>query len=178
MAEVLVDIAHSYSKVAMYTDADYFFDRLFDEHAESDFAHWGMIYKGEQFESSGYGSKAVAFYEKALYEAKERTIAATAAYHLIQYYLDMGQAKKAAEYAEMILGGNRSFFTNTVDVSIEMALKFASNNHFKTAADIAGALLEDMERTDDHYEELLKNRGMWLVITSYSIHYTKLYDGH
>ncbi len=165
MAEVLVDIAHAYSKVAMYTDADYFFDRLFDEHADSDFAHRGMIYKGEQFESSGYGSKAVMFYEKALYEAKDRTIASTAAYHLSQYYLDVGQAKKAAGYAEMILGGNRNFFSNTMDSSIEMALKFASNNHFKMAADIAGALLESMERSDDNYEELLKNRGMWLAET-------------
>jgi len=52
VAEILSLIANAYGKSGLVSDADYFFDRLFSEHADSPYVYWAYIYKGELFESS------------------------------------------------------------------------------------------------------------------------------
>jgi predicted negative regulator of RcsB-dependent stress response len=165
IAEVLADTANAYSKIALFTDADYFFDRLFDEHKESPFAHLGLVYKAQQLESAGNSSKAMEYYERALREAKERNTASLAAYRIVLMALEQGKTKKAVTYAQKIVNGNRDYFISKRQSSIDMALNFASRTQFKIAADIAGALLDNMTRSDDYYEELLRNRGVWLAET-------------
>ncbi len=167
MAEVLADTANAYSKIALYTDADYFFDRLFDEHKGSRFAHLGYIYKAEQLQNSGNSKKTLKFYKKALKETTEKAIAAQAAYQIILLNLDLGKAKKALKYVKMILDGNRKYFSSRESESIELAMKFSSYNYYQIAADIAGALLESIDKTNDNYEILLKNRGIWLAQTKH-----------
>jgi len=167
MAEVLADTANAYSKIALYTDADYFFDRLFDEHKGSRFAHLGYIYKAEQLQNSGNSKKALKFYKKALKETTEKAIAAQATYQIILLNLDLGKAKKALKYVKMILDGNRKYFSSRESESIELAMKFSSYNDYQIAADIAGALLESIDKTNDNYEILLKNRGIWLAQTEH-----------
>ncbi|MDP3292061.1 MAG: hypothetical protein Q8M43_08520 [Sulfuricurvum sp.] len=62
VAEVLAYTANAYSKIGQILDADYFFDRLFDEQIDSPFAAQGMIFKAEQSESSGDLKKAMMFH--------------------------------------------------------------------------------------------------------------------
>jgi len=167
MAEVLADTANAYSKIALYTDADYFFDRLFDEHKDNRFSHLGYIYKAEQLENAGNNKKALGFYKRALKKSNERSIAAQAAYQIILLELELGKAKKAVKYVKMILDGQRSYFSSRELESIELAMKFTSYDDYQSAADIAGALLESMDKSNDEYEILLKNRGVWLAETEH-----------
>jgi len=167
MAEVLADTANAYSKIALYTDADYFFDRLFDEHQDSRFSHLGYIYKAEQLQNAGNNKKALGFYKRALKKSNERSIAAQAAYQIILLELELGNAKKTVKYVKMILDGERSYFSSRELESIELAMKFTSYDDYQSAADIAGALLESMDKSNDEYEILLKNRGIWLGETEH-----------
>ncbi|MEA3523408.1 MAG: flagellar protein [Campylobacterota bacterium] len=165
MAEVLADTANAYSRISLFTDADYFYDRLFDEHKESRYMHLGLIYKAKQLQNSGNSEKALTFYKRAFKQSNELGIAALAAYQIILLEFELGHAKKADKYIKMILAGERSYFISRKQESLELALKLTSYSNYQSAADIAGALLEFMDKDDDGYEELLKNRGMWLSET-------------
>lgn len=165
IAEVLSMIAKSYAKVGMTTDADYFFDRLFSEHTDSEYTNLGFLYKGEILESSGASSKALEFYLKALNQTKDLSIAALAAYKLAFYKVFYANVKEAAEYVEKILGAKNEFFYEHLDKSLELMYLFEEEQDYVSAAGIAGALLKEMPPSTDIYEELLSLRGVWLSKT-------------
>jgi len=167
MAEVLADTANAYSKIALYTDADYFFDRLFSEHKESRFNDLGLIYKAQQLENAGNSKKALVYYKRALKQTKELEIAAQAAYQIVLLELEHGRAKKSVKYLKMILNAQADYFATRKKESIDLAMKYADLNDYQSAADIAGALLKTMKKSDDNYESLLKNRGIWLSETEH-----------
>lgn len=163
--EVLSLTAQAYAKIGLDSDADYFFDRLFSEHQDSPYAKWGFIYKAEMFEASGADSKALTYYLKALNETKDIDIAATAAYKLASFHISKLDKSKSSEYIMKIIKAKPSFFMNDMFKSTEMMYTYADNGYYKTAAAIAKALLDEMERENDEYEELLKDRGIWLSKT-------------
>jgi tetratricopeptide (TPR) repeat protein len=165
MAEVLADTANAYSKIALYTDADYFFERLFDEHKDSKYYDLGLIYKAEQLQNAGNNKKALSYFKRALRHTKERDTAALAAYQIILLELELGSVKKADKYIKMILENDSNYFFTRKNESIELAMKLTSYNDYKSAAAIAGALLKLMDKSDENYELLLKNRGVWLSET-------------
>ena len=163
IAEVLVYTAHAYSKLGMFSDADYFYDHLFNEHANSYFAYLGYLYKADQLAESGSWKKALNFYAKVLNETNDTTLASTAAFKLAQYYLDHAKREKAIRFLNKILEGNRSYFYEHFDAAYDMAMALSDHGNYKTAAAIAGALLDAMTPRHERYEEVLKNRGIWLA---------------
>ncbi len=163
--EVLAYTAHAYSQIGLYTDADYFFDRLFTEHEGERFATLGKIYKAEQLEDSGNSKKAITYYEEALNEAKDIDIAAQAAFRISRYYLDFGKTERAAEYARKIIDGNPGYFSEQLLESRDMALAFANRGDFDTAADITAVLLDTLNPGHEFYEPMLRDLGVWLAQT-------------
>lgn len=163
--EVLALTARAYGKNGQEVDADYFYDRLFSEHENSPFAKWGYVYRGEMLEESGASSKAIELYKKALQETKVITIAATAAYNLAKYELSYSNLKEATIYVDKILNAKPSFFITKLDTSLRMIDDFVQEDGFLSAANIAKALLDEMKGNEDNYEELLKNRALWLSKT-------------
>ncbi|MBU0720875.1 tetratricopeptide repeat protein [bacterium] len=163
--EVLSLSAKAYSKIGLSTDADYFFDRLFSEHKDSEYCKWGYIYMGEMLEESGSASKALEFFEKALQETNDIDIAAYAAYKLARYKISYSNSKEAAKYIEKILNAKPVFFMDDLKDSKEMMYLFAEEKHFVIAADIAKVILENTTTSDDDYEVLLSKRGIWLSMS-------------
>lgn len=169
IAEVLSLTAKSYYKLGQSTNADYFFDRLFDEHAESEYAKWGLVYKGEMLEESGASSKAIPFYAKALNETNDLEIAATAAFNLAKFNLNQLQKDKASQYIAKIVKAKPSYFKEHYDESKDLMDQFASEGEFKSAADIAEALLDGKDKDDDDAEWLLMNQGIWLSKSEHKV---------
>jgi len=165
VAEVLSLIAKSYHMINMSIDADYFFDRLFSEHEESPYTKWGYIYKGEMLEASGASSRALDFYKKALEETKDIDIAVNAAYKLAKYKVSYSNPKEASEYIMKILSSKPSFFIEDYKSSMDIIYSFIDENDYETAATIAKALLDQMQKDNDEYEFLLKDRALWLCKT-------------
>lgn len=164
IAEVLSLMARAYAKLGQNSNADYFYDRLFTEHTQSKFAQWGYIYKGEMLEESGGISKAVKYYKKALYETKDLEVAASAAYHLASLYL-VYKPTEASAYAMKILKAKPDYFMKDFKSSVKMMKEFASKGYYETAAAIAAALLNEIDATYDEYEEVLKDKALWLAKT-------------
>lgn len=165
IAEVVSLIANAYSKNGLETDADYFFDRLFSEHADSVYAKWGYIYKGEMLEASGGSSKAVEFYKRALNETNDLEVAATAAFRLADYYSGTTKLQKSIVYIDKIIKAKPSFFIQYLKTSMEMMHQFADDEKYDTAIAIAKALIDEMNRKNDEYEKLLRDRALWLTKT-------------
>ncbi len=166
VAEVLALSARSYALNNLSGQADYFFDRLFDEHADSPYAKWGYIYKGEMLEESGSASKALKYYEKALQETSSIDIASTAAYKLARYKMSKSDKKEATKYIMKIIKAKPSYFVLEYETSLDMMYDLADMNEYISAAAIAKALIDETNRDYDEYEALLKNRGIWLAKTS------------
>jgi len=162
--EVLSLIAKAYGKIGQNTDADYFFDRLFSEHKGNKYAQWGYIYKGEMLEGSGANREAVKYYKKALYATKSLEVAAAAAYHLTEILM-AHSPKKAAQYAMKIIQAKPSFFMENIKASFNMMKTLSAAGEYTTAAAIADAMLKSMGPTYDEYEDLLKDKALWLAKT-------------
>ena len=165
--EVLALTANAYAKNGLNIDADYFFDRLFSEHADSVYAQWGYIYKGEMLESGGAVKKALIFYLKALNTTKNIDVAVMAAFHLAQYYLNKSNFTKASEYLEKIVKVKPQFFIEHKKTTLEIMDSFVQEWHYQTAVDLAKSLLHYMNKKDDDYEKLLRNYALWLTKTKH-----------
>lgn len=163
IAEVLAYTANAYSKIGQSVDADYFFDRLFNEQEGSQFASLGMIYKAEQLEASGDIKKAVGSYQKALSTSKDIAVATQAAFKLAEIELNSGNTKKSAQYIEKIVSANPNSMADQRDKAMEMATIFSDRNDPKTAIRIYEALYNATEKKSPDKELLLRNIGVQLA---------------
>ena len=166
IAEVLSLIAYSYGKIGMISDADYFFDRLFSEHATNKYAQMGYIYKGELSEESGGIKKAQKYYKKALYTTKDVDVAVEAAYHLAMLKLQM-KPKEAIPYLEKILKVKPHYFKEHFTSSLQLIQDLASHDLYEIASKIATALLDEINPTYDEYEDVLAYKGLYLAHTKH-----------
>lgn len=163
--EVLSLVARSYFREGFNTDADYFFDRLFSEHADSVYAKWGLVYKGEMYESLGSASKAKSSYELALKKTNNIDVAVAAAYRLAKYLVTAGKNKAADKYINKIAKAKPSYFKEMMLESMDMMYDLADNEDYEAAAVIAKAIYEHINSDYDEYEVLLRDRGVWLSKT-------------
>lgn len=163
VAEVLAYTANAYSKIGQNIDADYFYDRLFDEHADSPFASLGMVYKAQQLEVSGNPKKAMQFYEKALASSSEVEVASDAAFRLAKMELDRGNTKKSKQYIDKIATANPKYFANVRDVAMDMVQTFSDRNYPLTAAKITESFLAGTTAKTPEHELLLRNLGLYLA---------------
>ncbi|QFR50107.1 flagellar protein [Sulfurimonas lithotrophica] len=183
IAEVLSLTAKAYANLGQGTNADYFFDRLFDEHPNSVYSKWGLLYKGDMLEDEGAVSKAVVYYERALNETNDIDVAVNAAFNLAKYNLNLFKKEKANEYISKILKAKPSFFKEHYNASRDLMEQFLEEKEYKSAADIAGALLNGQGKDDDDAEWLLRSQGVWLSKSENKIEaleplkkYLKLYE--
>lgn len=167
VAEVLSLVARAYSKIGLNTDADYFFDRLFSEHADSVYSKWGYIYKGQMKEASGAASEAYDYYLKALNETKNIDVAVAAAYRIAKYMFNFKSVKDASEYIEKIIRTKPGYFAEHMRDAIKFMHQFANDEDYKTAADMSKAISDKINIGYDEYEGLVKDRGLWLAKTKY-----------
>jgi tetratricopeptide (TPR) repeat protein len=160
--EVLSITAKSYASLGQSTNADYFFDRLFEEHTDNLYAKWGLVYKGEMLEDEGISSKAVDYYDRALSQTDNIDIAATAAFNLSKYYLYKMEKQKASKYIEKIFNAKPEYFKSRYDESKELMQQFAVDGEYRSAAYIANALRDGQNKDDEDAEWLLMSEGIWL----------------
>ncbi|AFV96557.1 MULTISPECIES: tetratricopeptide repeat protein [unclassified Sulfuricurvum] len=159
LAEVLAYMGNAYGKVGQSTDADYFFDRLFNEQSESPFASLGMIYKAEQLENSGSSKQAMIYYQRSLATSSDVGIASKAAFRLAQIELANGNTKQAAHYIEKITSANSKYLKEVLEDAMLMAETFYDRNDPKTALRITEALLSVIDPKSSVHPQLLKNLG-------------------
>lgn len=163
--EVLSLLAKSYGKVGLNSDADYFYDRLFSEHADSVYAKWGYIYLAESLEAAGNLSRPQTLYEKAIRETDSIEVAVEAAFRLAKIHISNSKIKEAAEQVDKIAKARATYFSEQKYKSIDMMYDLYDSGDYISAATIAKAIFEHMDPNDEEYEELSRNIGIWLSQT-------------
>lgn len=160
--EVLSLMGRAYALMGMNTDADYFFDRLFSEHRDTEFSHLAEIYKGNLLEESGDSPKAEKYYKLAINTTADIEIATMAAYDLANNLISRSKKEEAAEYIMKIVKAKPDIFMNDLDKSMEMMQSFENWSDYITASAIAKSIIDEIDHKHDDYERLLRDRAIWL----------------
>ncbi|BBG66647.1 paralysed flagella protein PflA [Hydrogenimonas sp.] len=161
LPEVLLILARVYSATGFESDANYFFDRLIEEHKGDRFADLGLIYLGDQLYINGKTKEAIKRYLEAYYGTKELDIASLAAYKLAIRYLDMGKTEKGVEYIRKIWEKNPGFILKDKEDAHEIAKQLAARKVFDLAIEIDKALLNRLKKLDDLYERIIFEIAEW-----------------
>ena len=163
--EVLAYMANAYSAVGLQADATYFYERLFKEFPNSKYAALGMIFLGDQQVAGGKAKEAKHFFEKALYKTKDVEIASMAAVRLAKISLEQGDVDRAAKLYHKIIEGNGIYLLHDVAENYDVARSFANRAKQKTAADILTSMTENLPQSDDRYETMVRDIGLYLSET-------------
>ena len=161
LPEVLLLLARVYSATGFVSDANYFFNRLIEEHKGTRYANLGLIYLGDQLYINGKSKEAMASYMEAYYNAEDLDVASLAAYKLALRYLDQGKTKKAVEYLRKIWKKNPEFLLKNREDAHDIAKQLAARHVYDLAIAIDKALLERLKKLDDLYETVLFEIAEW-----------------
>jgi tetratricopeptide (TPR) repeat protein len=164
--EVLSLLGRAYALMGMNTDADYFFDRLFSEHKDSEFTNRARIYKGNMLEESGDSPKAEKFYHLALNSTEDIDIASNAAYDLSNNLISRSKKEDAVKFTDKIVNAKPDYFIKDMDKSLEMIESFKNWEEYEIAAAVAKAIIDEIDYKDDNYEKLLRDNAIWLSKTN------------
>lgn len=161
MPEVLMLIAKSYLDMGFYSDGNYFLDMLLSEHPESNFTQWAILMYADSLYKNGKKKEAVKLFEDVLYASKDLDTASEAALRLAKYSLNKGKITKAKEYLKKVLNANKEFVFKDEEAAYALAQSLANKELYSIAASIATTLLSKAKKSDENYEALLKNTGLW-----------------
>ena len=165
MAEVLAYTANAYSAVGLQVDGTYFYERLFKEFEKSKFAALGMIFLGDEFHSSGKAKQAVQYFEKALYATEDIEVASMAAIRLAKISLEQGDVQRSAELYNKIVEGNAKFLQYNVEKNYDNARALTNRGEPKAGANLLTGIIKHLSASDDRYEPIMKDIGVWLAKT-------------
>lgn len=163
VAEVLAYTANAHSKLGQSGDADYFYDRLFDEHADSPYTAVGMIFKARELEAAGSPKRALQFYQKALEISRDVAVASKAAFKLAQMELENGNTESAKQYVDKIIKANPAYFSEVRTDAMNMSDTFVYRKEHNTGIRISEALLKEAKQKTPEHEMLLRNLGLRLA---------------
>ena len=161
--EVLLYTAYVHSKLGFLAYAKYYFQRLFEEHKDSEFSNLGYVYYGDDRIYQGKRAEAIRYYKKALYSTKDKMIATKAAYRLGNVYLKSLKPDEAEFYLRKVVEGNPDYFNRKPEANYKLAKDLADFNKTIIASDIMKIILKgkSFDVLDD-YENMLKDLAVWL----------------
>lgn len=159
--EVLMLIAKSYLDIGFKSDANYFLDILVSEHEDSSFTKRAILDFADSLYNSREENKAIKLYMDVLYSAKDLDVAAQAAIRLAEKAMSRGEDQEARDYLLKVLGANEKYLLEDKEEAYELAKRLALNGLHDVAAKVADVLLEDVNKSDDNREELMRDSGIW-----------------
>jgi len=165
MPEVLAYTANAFSAVGIQKDAEYFYDRLFKEYEKSKFAALGMVFLGDEYHSKGKPKEAARYLEQALYASDDIEVASMAAIRLAKMSLEQGDLERSAKLYNKIIEGNAKYLQHQVETNYDNARALANRGHQKTGANILKGMIKHLPVSDDRYEPMMKDIGLWLAQT-------------
>ena len=159
--EIMLELAHSYQKVGLFKDMEYFFDRLLEEHKGTPQSIRADIFIGDSYAGIGRMEEALEYYEKALANATELKTAALASNRLAEYYQSKGALKKTKMYYQKIISTYPEYFQGEIDIKFALAEELAQAGFPLIAAGIADILRKPLGKLSKDKEKLLYYAGIW-----------------
>ena len=161
LKNVLLLLAKAYSKIGLYSEASYFFNRIITEYPNSKEAELAKIYLADQLFTLGDDKKALKLYKEVLFSTKDLNIASLAATRLAEKYMNKGEVKKALNFYEKVYRANKEFLLKDKNKAFELAKTLAKNKLYSLAIKIGEDLLKKLKPLNDIYEPLLYYLALW-----------------
>lgn len=157
LPQVLLIMAKAYAQVGFLSDANYFFDRLVDEHGGSYYGDLASIEYGLYRDRRGDRDIAIETILDTFYDTKYLEVASKAADELANIHLDNRESDKALPYIDTIWTNNKNYFSQKLDKQIEYANRLSQiAQGYALALQMYKDALERLDRHEDpEYEEVL-----------------------
>lgn len=159
IAEVLAYTADAYSKVGLSNDADYFYDRLFEEHIKSPYAAQGMYFRARYLEKTGNSNLAMKYYRRGLAVTKDVSLASEIAFRLAVLEMQKGRLEQAKGYIDNIANVYPEHFREVSSDALDLVNRLVEKQEYMSAAKIVNALIKTAIEKSDEHEILLRKLG-------------------
>lgn len=163
--EVLFVIADSYSKIRVYNEARYYFDRIINEYENSKYVQYALVGIAKNLAINGDKKKPEALYAKAYEEAKDVDTASYVTYNWGDFELENDDLSDAEMLFSRIINANPSYFLNDLDLSYKAFHKWADKKLYGIAARAGDSILNYLSN-DAFKERLMIDVSLWYELDS------------
>lgn len=169
--EVLFIVADSYSKMKIYNEARYYFDRIIDEYQSSKYAQYALVGIAKNLAKNGDKKRLEALYAQAYEESKDLDTASYVIYNWGNFELENEDINNAAILFSRIINSNPKYFLNDLDSSYKDFHKWADLKLYGIAAKAGNGILNYLSN-DEFKERLMIDVSLWYELDS------KIQDAH
>ncbi len=163
--EVLFIIADSYSKIKVYNEARYYFDRIINEYENSKYVQYALVGIANNLAINGDRKKPEALYAQAYEESKDLDTASYVIYNWGNFELENDKLNDAEILFSRIINANPSYFLNDLNTSYQAFHKWADKKLYALAARAGDSILNYLSN-DEYKEKLMIDVGLWYELAS------------
>lgn len=160
--QVLYLMVKAYLNQDLKGDAFYILDTLSKEHPDDKFTKLAIIKYAYEIYKEGKAKDATKLLEGVLYSAKDVEIASDAALKLAQISISLSKFKQAKEYILKITNANKNYLLGDKNALNSISQAFFNKKMYEICEILLELFVENSKKTDDFYEENLKNLGISL----------------
>lgn len=169
--EILFIMADNYSKMKIYNEARYYFDRIINEYQSSKYAQYALVGIAKNLSKNGDRKRPESLYAQAYEEAKDLDTASYVIYNWGNFELESNDFDNAKILFSRIINSNPKYFLNDLDSSYKDFHKWADLKLYDIAAKAGDGILNYLSN-DEFKEKLMMDISLWYELDS------KMQDAH
>ena len=158
--EVLYIMGKNYSKLRIYAEARYYYNRILDEFEGSKYAQYALVGLSQNLAQNGDKRQSSALYARAYKSANDLDTASFVALAWAEFSLQNDDAKNAKNLISKVLNANPKYFLKDPKQSAKMLNLWAENGLYDLSAKAGDFMLGAMEN-DDFKEGLMSQVAQW-----------------
>lgn len=161
--EVLYIIADNYSKLRIYTEARYYFNRILEEFEDSKYAQYALVGMAKNLTANGDKRQSASLYAKAYQNAKDLDTASFVSLSWAKFALSNNDKQNARNLISKVINANPKYFLNDIAESIADFELWADSGLYDLSAKAGDSTLKSLEN-DSVKEKLMLNVANWFEL--------------
>lgn len=161
--EVLYIIGDNYSKLRIYTEARYYFNRILEEFEDSKYAEFALVGMAKNTAINGDKKQSATLYAKAYQNAKDLDTASFVALSWANFSLNNDDKQNAKNLISKVINANPKYFLDDINKSAENFAFWADNGLYDLSAKAGNSMLKSLEN-DSFKENLMLNVANWFEL--------------
>lgn len=163
--EVLYIIGKNYSKLRIYAEARYYFNRILEEFEDSKYVAFALVGMAENMAINGDKRQSAIFYAKAYQGAKDLDSASFVALSWANFALINNDKQYARDLISKVINANPKYFLNDINQSKESFVLWADNRLYDLSAKAGDSILKSLEN-GIFKENLMLNIANWFELAN------------
>lgn len=158
--EVLYIVGKNYSKLRIYAEARYYYNRILDEFEGSKYAQYALVGLAQNLAKNGDKRQSAALYAKAYESAKDLDSASFVALAWAEFSISNNDTKQARNLISKVLNANPKYFLKDSQKSAKMLRLWADNELQDLSAKAGDFMLKEL-KNNDFKEILMPQVAQW-----------------